>query len=45
MILKSAREIVGNDVVIGVAMDLHANITQLKIENVDILRGYHTHPM
>ncbi len=44
MILKQARTIVGDEVVIGVAMDLHANITQTKIENMDILRGYHTHP-
>lgn len=44
LFLKRARQIVGNDVVIGVAMDLHANITQRKIENANIIRGYHTHP-
>ena len=44
LFLKKAREIVGNDTVIGVAMDLHANITQRKIENSDIICGYHTHP-
>jgi microcystin degradation protein MlrC len=44
MILERAREILGNDVVIAVAADLHANITKLKIENVNIIRGYHTHP-
>ncbi len=44
LVLKMAREIVGDDVVIGAAMDLHANITRRKIENADIIRGYHTHP-
>ena len=43
-VLQTARSILGDDVLIGVAMDLHANITRRKIENADILRGYHTHP-
>jgi microcystin degradation protein MlrC len=44
LVLQSARTIVGPDVLIGVVMDLHACITRRKIENADLLRGYHTHP-
>lgn len=43
-VLQTTRAIVGDQVLIGVVMDLHANITRRKIENADILRGYHTHP-
>jgi microcystin degradation protein MlrC len=44
LVLQRARAMVGEGVPIGVAMDLHANITQRKIENADLIRGYHTHP-
>ena len=44
LVLQRARETVEDDVPIGIAMDLHANITRRKIENADLIRGYHTHP-
>ncbi|MGQ9584259.1 MAG: M81 family metallopeptidase [Anaerolineae bacterium] len=44
LVLQKAREIVGNEVVIGAAMDLHANITRRKVKNANVIRGYHTHP-
>ncbi len=44
LVIQKAREIVGNAVPIAAAMDLHACITRRKIENADIIRGYHTHP-
>jgi len=44
LVLQRAREIVGQDVIIGASMDLHANITRRKIENANFIRGQHTHP-
>jgi len=44
LVLQRAREIVGEDVLIGASMDLHANVTRRKIENADLIRGLHTHP-
>jgi microcystin degradation protein MlrC len=44
LVLQKAREIVGEDVVIGASMDMHANVTRRKIENADLIRGLHTHP-
>ena len=44
LVLQRAREIVGQDVIIGASMDLHANITRRKIENADVIDGLHTHP-
>ncbi len=44
LVLQRAREIVGQDVIIGASMDLHANITRKKIENADVIDGLHTHP-
>jgi microcystin degradation protein MlrC len=44
LVLQRAREIAGEDVVIGASMDLHANITRRKIENADVIYGLHTHP-
>lgn len=29
---------------IGVALDLHANVTRLMVENCDVIAGYHTYP-
>ncbi len=44
LFLKRARAMVGPDTLIAAAMDLHGNITRRKIENADIIRGFHTHP-
>ncbi len=44
LILRKARETLGPGVAIGVALDLHANISRRKIENADVIYGLHTHP-
>lgn len=44
LVLQKAREMLGEEAIIGAAMDLHANITRRKVEHADVLRGYHTHP-
>jgi len=44
LVLERARQILGPSVPIAAAMDLHANITQRKIANADIIDGMHTHP-
>ena len=44
LVLQRARDMVGEDVIIGASMDLHANITRRKIEKADLIRGLHTHP-
>ena len=44
LVLQEARRILGDAVPIAVGLDLHANITRRKIENADMIRGYHTHP-
>lgn len=38
------RALVGNDVVIAASFDLHANITETMLKNVDIISGYQTYP-
>lgn len=43
-ILKSVRECIGKRTPLVASCDMHANITQKMIENVDILVGYHTCP-
>ena len=43
-LLSEVRKAVGEDTVIGVTLDLHANITKRMIENADIMIGYHTYP-
>jgi len=43
-IIKSLRDIVGEDVVIAVSFDLHANVTRKRADNADIIVGYHTNP-
>ena len=43
-ILKALRKATGNKVVIAASTDLHANITRLVMENVDILTGFHEYP-
>ncbi len=43
-LITSLREVVGPDVPIAVTFDLHANVTQRRAENADIIVGYHTNP-
>lgn len=32
------------DLVIGIALDMHANVTRLMVDNCSVLTGYHTYP-
>ncbi|WP_417768012.1 M81 family metallopeptidase [Stappia sp.] len=43
-ILALVRGIVGKGVPIAASLDLHANVTQQKADNADILVGYETYP-
>lgn len=43
-ILKNVRQMVGPDVVIAVAYDMHGNITPTMLENSDVCCGYQTYP-
>ena len=43
-IIVRVRETVGPEVVIGVALDMHANISARMIDNCDILNAYLTNP-
>jgi len=43
-IINSLRDIVGDDVVIAVSFDLHANVTKKRADKADIIVGYHTNP-
>lgn len=43
-ILEELRKAAGEDVVIAVATDLHANVTPKSIQNADVICGYHTYP-
>jgi len=43
-IIKSLRDIVGDNVVIAVSFDLHANVTKKRADKADIIVGYHTNP-
>lgn len=43
-ILRRVRDAVGPDVVIGVAYDLHANVTARMIEPADVCVGYRENP-
>lgn len=42
--LSQLRERLGNDVLIAGSLDFHGNITQLMLDNADILLGYKTYP-
>ncbi len=42
-LLRRVRE-AAPDVPIGVALDLHANVTPTKVANCDVIAGYHTYP-
>lgn len=43
-LLEDIREVVGNDVPIGVTHDLHANLTEKRMRLMTFLVGYHTNP-
>ena len=43
-LLKIARDILGNDIPIVIALDHHANLTQLMVESVNGLVGHRTQP-
>lgn len=43
-LLLQARHIVGDQIPIGVCLDLHANVTRQLIAGCDVLTGYHTYP-
>ncbi|MEX2561852.1 MAG: M81 family metallopeptidase [Nitriliruptoraceae bacterium] len=43
-LLRRVRAIVGPDMPIAVASDLHAHVTSATTDNADIVVGYHTHP-
>lgn len=43
-VLRAARRAVGPDVPIVVALDHHANITQLMVDSADVLVGHETQP-
>ncbi len=42
--LEELRALLGNGVVIGVTVDLHANVTAKMVNSADILMGYRTYP-
>lgn len=43
-ILQRIRQKVGNEVIISIACDMHANITDKCMENADYICGFHTYP-
>lgn len=43
-IIEVLRNEIGEDAVIAVATDLHANVTQKMVENSSIICAYHTYP-
>jgi microcystin degradation protein MlrC len=43
-ILESIRNAVGEKVIISVSFDLHANVTEKTLKNVDYVSGYQTYP-
>jgi len=44
VLLKEIREVVGDKVPVMAVLDLHGNITDLKVQMVDALLGYKTNP-
>jgi len=44
ILLRAARSILGSNAVIGVCLDLHANVTVELVKDSDVLVGYHTYP-
>ena len=43
-IIESIRKVVGNNVIISVSFDLHANVTEKTMLNADYVSGYQTYP-
>jgi len=43
-LLEEIRKIVGDNVYIGLTLDLHANVSDLMVKNTDFIIGYRTHP-
>ncbi|MBQ4269855.1 MAG: M81 family metallopeptidase [Clostridia bacterium] len=43
-IFEAIREFVGEDTPISASFDLHANITEKAVKNVDFISGYQTYP-
>ncbi|MDH3248191.1 MAG: M81 family metallopeptidase, partial [Acidimicrobiia bacterium] len=43
-ILEAIRHVVGEETVIGVTLDMHANVSPLMIEQADIVNLYQTNP-
>jgi microcystin degradation protein MlrC len=43
-LLRAAREVVGNDLPVVVALDHHANITQRMVDQASVLIGHETQP-
>lgn len=43
-IIKALRDVVGEEALIAASTDLHAYISDMMIENADIITGYHTYP-
>ena len=44
LVIERARQIVGADVPIGVALDLHANLTARMVAHAEVIDVMHTHP-
>lgn len=43
-LLTALRQAAGRDAFIGVALDLHANVTRRMVEAANVLYGFHTYP-
>ncbi|MBR1983192.1 MAG: M81 family metallopeptidase [Clostridia bacterium] len=43
-ILQAVRQTVGEQTIISVSFDLHANVTEKVMQNADYVSGYHTYP-
>ena len=43
-ILSAVRKVVGDQPVIAISTDLHANVTEQMINAADVICGYHTYP-
>lgn len=43
-LLKDLRDVIGPDVPLAITLDLHANVTDLMTEHVDIICAYRTYP-
>lgn len=43
-IIEAVREAAGDNIVIAVSTDLHANVTERMVKNADVICGYNTYP-